>query len=429
MIHVLAILAIASLQDSTTTPYELSERWKQLEVAWMSNSSRADRLSAASKLIEAEAAAKVNRLSDASRLVDEATAMLERRELRSSDALSFRFNPIFVDPGQRARLEVSWSYLPKNNDVVRVTVGARSQTLQPGKNTIIDLETPALNPESSRDPEQAVLVPISAGESRRSAYISILTDVNGEIHAIRESKNVDAMSFLESLELPLNGEAQHDYPWLQIVQMASDLAAGRKKLRDYEEVPTLKYGQSVLRAFVPTSATKECIVVIGLHGQGKTEAMFFEESGRGAPIREAEKRNWVFLAPRLGPNCVEGALKWLADRRGMKPTQLFIFAVDQSQQSMEYTKLLNLEPSGIAWFSPQGAPPTNLWDAPAMVFIGGLSGTLPSEVESRAKAWIRHGRFGEVRYYNPCSDAMAVVEGTKHAFDFFDQRVSRESGR
>ncbi len=417
-----AILALILQPSTVAGRFEMGERLRQLDVAWLTTPDKAKRSEAVPKISSATMAFFANRASDACRSLDEAVAALEGRQPRIEDALNFRFTPPVVEPGATARLVVSWAYLPPGATPISVVAGTRSGTIQPGQGLTIELDTPGLNPESARDPEAGVLVPIQAGESRRSAFLSIIKSFDKRLASLRNSDLPAARDLTEPIDRAMSGDAELDIPVIQYLDLGEQLNSRRRTVRDFEQVPYAKQGSTVLRAAVPTSIKSDATVVVAVHGAGGSENMFFEAYGRGMAMQEALKRGWVFLSPRAGSTCIRDSLDWLSRVRGINTARLFVLGHSLGATAALNSGKSNPKPSGIALFAPAASSiPADLQGVPIFLAVGKQeSPTLIGMIAGLEKEIVSHSNC-QFKEYDPCEHIMVVANGSKDAFSFFDR--------
>src|SRR5207249_2525826 len=86
-----------------------------------------------------------------------------------------------------------------------------------------------------------------------------------------------------------------------------------------------------VRVLVPRNldAKKPVPVVVGLHGAGGSENVFFEGYGAGRAIAECQKRGWLFVATRSGLDFtgtppVTEILEQLSQRYPIDPRRVFL---------------------------------------------------------------------------------------------------------
>lgn len=419
----IAALLTVAIQDSIQPGrFEMAERFRQLDVAWLTTPNKSKRTDAVPKITTAISSFFLNRAVDACRHLDEATAALEGRSLRPEDALSFRFQPPVVEPGETAHLIVSWAYPADSAIPIQVVAGTRVGTIEPGKTLTLDLDTPGLNPESARDPEAGILVPIQAGEVRESAFLSIIKSFTKRLEGLRSSKNAVARDLAEAIDLALKRESELDVPLIQYLFMGEQIASGQKQISDFEQVPYAKSGQTVLRAAIPKGVKSEATVVIAIHGAGGSENMFFEVFGRGMAMQEAMKRGWVFISPRASGTCVQDSLDWLRNVRGLKPDRLFMIGHSMGALFAVGTGKLTPKPAAVALFAPAVTNvPQDLDGVPIFMAVGKQETTMMRSFVDKLQKELRSRRGSVLKEYDPAEHLMVVPNGTKDAFTFFDQ--------
>lgn len=114
-----------------------------------------------------------------------------------------------------------------------------------------------------------------------------------------------------------------------------------------------------VRVFVPKGLDpkKPVPVVVGLHGAGGSENLFFEGYGRGLAVEECEKRGWVFVGTRSGfdfgggPPVVE-ILDQLSKRYPLDPKRTFL--VGHSMGAGQAVALAGKQPGRFAGVAALG---------------------------------------------------------------------------
>ncbi len=107
------------------------------------------------------------------------------------------------------------------------------------------------------------------------------------------------------------------------------------------------------RVFVPKGLDpkKPVPVVVGLHGAGGSENVFFEAYGAGRAIAECEQRGWIFVATRSGLDFtssppVPAILDQLATRYPLDPKRVFL--IGHSMGAAQVIRLAQNSPGRFA---------------------------------------------------------------------------------
>ncbi len=101
---VFAALVFFGQTSAAPGRYEMGERLKDLDQAWMANPEKSRRVAAVPKITNAVMAFFGSKSADACRALDEATASLLGRRPLPDDAITLRFDPPFVEPRTPAKL-------------------------------------------------------------------------------------------------------------------------------------------------------------------------------------------------------------------------------------------------------------------------------------------------------------------------------------
>lgn len=123
--------------------------------------------------------------------------------------------------------------------------------------------------------------------------------------------------------------------------------------RFWLSVPVSPKTYTPVRVFIPKGLDpkKPVPVVVGLHGAGGTENLFFEGYGAGRAVAECEKRGWVFVATRGGLNFfgappVAEVLDELAKRYPLDKAKAFL--VGHSMGAGQVLSLVQKHPGRFA---------------------------------------------------------------------------------
>lgn len=424
------VLAASLLQNPTITAgrFEMAERLKTLDVAWLECKETSVRREAVKEISEAVFGFFGGKTSATCQALDTAVALLEGRAIRPGDAITIRFASPFSEPNTNAKLLATWAYLPASESPVRIEVGRQSFDLRPGTNLEIEIDPQKLSPELTRTVEAGYLVPVKIGGANRGAYVSIVKGAAARIKRVMESSNESAGvigTYLSGI-LQNPGRLESDMPLIQYLFVAEQLHDGRAKVADFDAIPLAKQGNTYLRAEFP-KAVKGLVgqtvnVVIALHGAGGSENMFFESYGRGMAAKEALKRGWVFISPRTGATAVEDSLAWLTQVRMLKVGRLFVIGHSMGGGVAFSSAKVTPKPSALALLAPAGGSAVkSLLNLPIFLAIGKQEmNSIRQSLQSLAREWAPRKDF-EYKEYDPCEHLMVVTDALPDVYAFFDR--------
>jgi hypothetical protein len=419
-----ALVAISLTQTQPTLVagrFELAERLKRLDVAWIGTKDAERRRSAIPQINDAVSNFFRGRNSEAAQALDTAVATLEGRRLRPSDAINVRPEFPISEPGATLNLKVTWAYRPPSVLPVRVGISSQEIEVRPGQSTTMKVNPWLVNPELRGSQEVGYLMPMSVGQDTRYTYISFVRRLGERLQQLAGSANpmvADLANAVRGYQAnPLTMETE--LPLVQWVFQAEALEEGKSQVGDLDQVYFARQGSTVLRAAFPKQrSTGPINVVIALHGAGGSENMFFESYGRGAAVSEALKRGWAFVSPRAGARSIDDSLEWLTAVRGVKLGKVFVMGHSMG--------------AGLAvGASPKVRPTAYAVFAPAAARLGPVASELPvflavgkQEALATMAATIakdNSGRSGFVfREYDPCEHLMIVADAVSDAYRFFD---------
>jgi len=413
-------------QTPSIGKYEVGERAKGLDQAWLATQDHARRSAALPKITSAISAYMSNRFSDACQMFDEATATLEGRAPSSEDAVCLRFEPPFAEPRAAAKLLITWAYVPKSATPVRLTVGQKSVVSAPGRTLTIEVHPEQLNPDILQNPEVGYLMPVQVGAEQRDVYLSIIKHPRERLAALQNTKVPEARTLVEFLDKAFTkpDDLPGDYPLIQYLFTAELLDEGRMKIERADSLPLAKAGNTYFRAVFPKTTGKGINLVIALHGAGGTENMFFDSYGSGVAVKEALKRGWGFVAPRSSATAVQDVLDWVRTRRKQHVDHVFVIGHSMGAGFALQAAEVKPRPTAIAAFAPAlQSLPSNLGETPVFFAVGkqdlldGIARDLYSQVSNR-----KNSEFLEL---DPCEHLMVVADAVPAAFRFFDARVAK----
>lgn len=402
--------------------YELAERLKRLDVAWMANRDPGRRREAIAPINSAVTAFFSMRTSDAAQAMDEAIALLEGRRVRSSDALSIRPERPFSEPGATVTLKIGWAYRPSSVIPVRVGAGRQEVDVRPGSEATLKVNPWVVNPELRQNQEVGYLLPVRAGNDTRYVYLSFVRRFDERVRRLKESQNPFVVEIAKLVEGYQSnpGTLETELPLVQFLFSAETIEDGKARFADIEQVFHARSGSTVLRGAFPKSRPDRTIdLVVAVHGAGGSENMFFESYGRGLAVSEALKRGWGFVAPRAGPTCVDDSVRWVEQARGMTIRRVFLIGHSMGG-GIVLGGRYSVKPAAIAAFAPaanrlgealSGVP---LWvmvgkSDPLAMAVGALKRSLAGRADT------------EFQELDPCEHLMVAADGLPDAYRFFDR--------
>lgn len=375
-------IALQSPSGFVATRYELSERLKRLDVAWMAAPDSARRSAAIDPLHEAVKLRPPMRMPEAAQALDDATARLENRRLRPSDALNVRPATPFCEPGATVNLKITWEYPPSSVLPVTVGVGSQQIDVKAGQTASLSVNPWLINPESPRlNREVGFLLPIRVGSDQRYVYVSFVRKLNERLNRLKgllSSFVSDTAKLLEGFQNnPSTMETE--LPLIQLLFNAEAVEDGKTKVSDFESIYYARHKNTVLRAMFPKEKPDGPInVVVAVHGAGGSENMFFESYGRGLAASEAVKRGWAFVAPRAGSTCVNDALDWVSSVRGVTIGKVFLLGHSMGGGVVLSGKF-SVVPAAVAAFAPAALKVSDdLASVPLYVAVGKQESVLRS---------------------------------------------------
>lgn len=420
MIAVVAIaLSSQAASGFVAGPYELGERMKRVEVAWMAVRDPARRRAASESLLKASAATEGKRPDEAALAIDEALAKLEGRRVRPSDALNIRPERPFSEPGATVSLKATWAYRPTSVVPVRIGVGNRFADVKPGSTTTLTVNPWVVNPELRLNQEVGYLMPVRVGSDTRYAFLSFVRRSAERVAKLAGSENRFVSDLGKLLQGYQNRPASLDaeLPLVSYLFSAEAVEEGKAKVGELEQAFFARQGSTVLRAAFPkTKPEGPQNVVIVLGDAGSTENTFFDRNGRGAAVAEALRRGWGLIAARPSERSIDDAIEWLVRVRGVEVGRVFLIGQGQGAR-LALAGTAKATPAAVAAFSPAAdRTVVGLEGVPVLVSVG--------RMDTRAEAALAHasGRKGwETRAYDFCEATMMGTEAMPEAFKFFDR--------
>ena len=423
---IVAALAMASNAQAAPRNFEIGERLRELDQTWVSITNKVRRSAAIPKITTALQSLMSRGAGESCRAIDEATAALLGRDPIPEDALTLRFDPPIVEPRSAAKLRISWSYRPANERSVRIQVGRQSVVALPGRDLVIEVRPENLNPEILQNPEVGYLMPVLVGAEQRNVFLSIVKRPADRLNYLKNTKQPEALGLARFIQKVLADpdSMEWDVPIIQYLFTAELLDEGRLRLDRADTLPLVSHNKTSFRATFPRQVRGPLTLVIGLPGEGASEATFFESYGKGRAVTEALKRNWAFVSPRASATAVEDVLDWIRTRRKQPIRQVFVIGHSDGADVALNTGGIQPKPRAIAAFAPiLRVLPEGLEGIPLFVSVGkqdSIAGELRSMsqgIQSR-----KNGRFEE---YDPCEHLMVVGESLPSAYKFFDSVADR----
>ena len=406
--------------------YDMNERLKELDRAWTSTSDKSRRLEAIADISAAASAFQKEDSAEACRSMDEAIATLQGRSATSEDAVTLRFDPPFVEPKMPARLRVGWAYMPTNPRTVRLQVGRQSLVATPGRSLTLDVRPEQINPDILQNPEVGYLLPVQVGYEQRNVFLSIIKKPKERLGSLRMTKQPEAQTLVDFLSRAFNNPdgLEADIPLIQYLFAAELLDEGRLRPERADSLPLVRHQNTYFRAMFPRQARGPLTLVIGLHGPGGSENLYFEAYGNGRAVTESLKRNWAFVAPRASGTAVEDVIDWIQTRRRQRVDRLFVMGHGLGGGVALQTGRIQPKPRAIAVFAPDVSTlPSDMTGIPVYASIGRQDTIFPSSKKLMQDLTTRKGSISAE--FDPCEHWMVVADSIPAAFKFFDSNAGR----
>ncbi len=428
----LAAIAVLSLLQTPAkldaSRYELGERLKVLDVAWMQTTDRNRRTAAVPHITRAVNAFFTRKTAEAAQALDAANSALQGSEAPPEAGISVRFVPAICEPGKEAKLRIWWTYQRADARPVTIRVAGRSVVCAPGRTLNIYINPQKLDSELAMMSEGGTAIPIRVGNLQRTAYLNVVKNARGRLQALADAKNPAAKSLVElaneSLAKP--DSMEQDVPVTQLLYLAERLEDGETKLWEVRDLARIKYKDTYFRASFPNNArvepgsSKPVNVVIAYHGAGGSENLFFEGYGRGAAAEQAINRGWVFVAPRMGTNAQKDVLEWLTAVRRLKVGKVFLMGHSMGG-GYTLANMVQAHPAAVALFAPVGSVKKEDVTFPLFLGVGKQEiGLLQNSVGQIARDLNGVEGF-TYQQFDPCEHLMVVAEGLKSAYAVFDK--------
>ena len=421
MIAAACALLLFQTDGIRATRYEMGERLKKLDVAWLATTTPARRAQAVPAISNAVTAFFGTQYSPACRSLDTAIVSLEGRSLLPEDAIDVRFDPPFVEPGQLARLRITWAYRPTGTSPIVVRVAGKQTQVAIGESAEMDVDLSLPFPDVGREQEVALLVPISVGSLTSSAYVSKVKGFEARVKALETAKSPISRDLAGLLRATIDGKVEQDSPVLETLFTAEELEAGEIALDEITKLPAVNHNGATFAVAFPPDLAETPTVVIALHGAGGSESLFFEGYGRGKAALAALQRGWIFVSPRATATAGAAALDWLRDVRKINPQRVIVMGHSMGASLALQSGKMNPRPSAVVLFAPATDQiPADMADMPIFLGVGkneipmllSTSRRLADQLKGRAKSTFRE--------YPNCEHLMVVAEATNDAFRFLD---------
>ena len=325
------LAAEPAVTDLALMREELGRRIKAFEALWEKTDDAAARKRAAARLAEMHPQFLTLRYSEAARTLDLATHALSTDEppgLAAQWAASLIAVPEqrVVDGGAKdLTVSIRQLYpikgeLPKRFEVQLWFNDKQVVTVRPEK-LPVEMKVPLPPLGDSLGLDRTLYCLVESGRTQRhyTLGISQVKDRDARIAALR--KTTGGWTALDTIEratardraillasLASGTLEETDLPAANLLANAETMLDGKpfftaaKPGEYWMSIPLGGLKTAPVRVFVPRGLdpAKPVPVVVGLHGAGGSENLFFESYGAGRAIAECRKRGWLFIAPRSG---------------------------------------------------------------------------------------------------------------------------------
>lgn len=430
MISLIGALVLAQTPIIKADRFDMGERLKLVDIAWLGTKDQARRTAAVSAISSAVMGFFGGKASDACKNLDLARAYLEGRVPQPSEAITLRAKTPFCEPTGTVTIEASWAYLPSGSPKLDVSLGDQKATLAAGEGREFSVPIASVVAEITRTNELGALVPVRVDGRVRSVFVSVVRNAATRIKELTQSKDEVARTIGERLaiyrEQPERMEAE--MPLIDHLFLAERLEDGKSKLEDLAEIPLVRYEGSAFRvAFPPKVIGKRDVpvnLVIALHGAGGSENMFFESYGRGLAAKEALKRGWVFVSPSSTMTASQNAVNWLQTVRGLKLGKVFVMGHSMGGGIALGSGRMTPKPSAVALFAPAaGSAAKRDTQVPIFLAVGKQEiGMLRNSVLALSRDMSSRADF-KFKEFDPCEHLMIVADALPDAYAFFDRHA------
>lgn len=420
-----AALGLVQQSGYAAGRYELAERLKRLDVAWMATKDPARRKSAIDLINTATTSFFTSRMSEAAMALDEAISKLENRRHRPSDALAVRPERPFCEPGATVSLKITWAYRPASVLPVEVGVGRQTVSVRPGSDATLNVNPWVANPELRQNQEIGFLMPVSVGSETRFVYLSFVRKVDERLARLVGSQDPFVSEIGRALDrFQSKPETlETELPLVSYLFSAEAVEDGKAKVGELEQVYLAKQGDTTLRAAFPKGRPNGPIdVVIAVHGSGGSENMFFEAMGRGMAASEALRRGWAIVAPRARQGCVDDCIDWLVKVRGIQIRRLFLLGHSMGG-GIVLSGMPKIKPAAIAALAPGTSRISPALDGIPIYVAVGASDPLGAMVRGLVRANEDRPGF-KFEAFDPCEHTMIGADSLPSVYRFFDSATS-----
>lgn len=342
--------------------------------------------------------------------LDEATAALEGRKVAITDAIDLRVSPIVIAAPLDVSVSLTWAYKP-------VEVATETWEGLPLKAGVPF--TKQLRAETRRGGRFEVVTHFGSG-LERSVVGSFVSNFETRLKALEGTDKPAVTGLVTLMKEGLEGKSETVVPFADAMALAETYQIGGKPKLPIE-IPLAAPGGVRLRAWIPS---KPKAIVIALHGAGGSENMFFESYGAGKAVSLAQRRQWVFIAPRLGTNPVTLSLDWLKKEFGI--TDLPVFLMGHSMGGGVILQTHPSYPKAIALFAPAANQiPNDLLSTPTFLAVGAQEMMMLQRGIERINEQLKSNPKSESKTYPNCEHLMIVADAIDDAYDFFDRCLKR----
>jgi pimeloyl-ACP methyl ester carboxylesterase len=296
---------------------------------------------------------------------------------------------------------------------VKVTVNGEEVTVEPGVEAKVELG------------EEAV---VKAGARTFRLEAPPTESQVASLAQLKESEDPLVRGLAEQALTIAGRRSEVDSHFAEILKTALALASGETKPSEVREVHWAKEGPTIFRAKFPEKWSEPKTVVIGLHGAGGSENLFFEGYGSGAVPAEALKRGWAFFAPKSAPRATSDCVEWLKKTYGFAPDRVFVVGHSMGGGIALGTHTLEPKPAALGLFAPAAANvPGPFRETPIFLAVGAQE--IPMLKDNAMRLADRVSDDSVVKIYPDCEHLMIVADAARDCFQFFDGLGNSRAGR
>lgn len=322
---------MAPAADFALARYELGLRMKAFETRWEKVDDPAARKRAAGKMAEVHSQFLTLRFSEAARTLDLAANAFDSDELPGNAkqwTASLTASPeARVVDGSTKEITVTVRQLypvtgemPKNLEVQLWFNDKQITTVKPTRIPFtVKVPLPVLGEFQGLDRKLYFLVECGRIQRHFSLGISEVNDFAARLASLK--KTAGEWAQLDTIEkatvrdrvellssLTAGGIEETDIPAASLLANAEAMLDGKPFFTTaivgqfWMSIPLGGKKTAPVRVYIPKGldAKKPVPIVVGLHGAGGSENLFFEGYGAGQAIAECQKRGWMFVATRSG---------------------------------------------------------------------------------------------------------------------------------